>query len=620
MSTTSSSRALLAQRLALFAIVALAASLRFTGLAMGLRHVPHQDESDYVINTRTMVEAGDLDHRFYRYPGLFFYLLAPGIAWLGPGRAHGPEVYLVSRALIAAAGSLNPALLAWVARRLGHPLAGLAGALLLAVSPVGVQTAHEVRPDVLLEGFGILLLPLLFRTGPELRHDVRAGALIGVATAVKFTGLLMLPGYLLARWLQPGPRLRGSAAAVALAVALPVIFTPYAILHRARYGPGVEHQMTMYYRGAESPLWRNLGYYTGDAAATLGSAASALVLAGLILALRREGRRWLPALVHPVVVLVVMSTPALVFPRLILPAMGVVSLLAGLAVEALASYSPPAAVVVALVAAALPLRTSLPWVQRAAQPSAQDRALDWIEAVAPPRAVILETRPDARVGGRGGATVGVDRTRFELLEHFADEDKDALGLLVRHVDYVITGPGLGGRWGTSLTPLLQARGPQGALVLQIKAPAARATYQPLDLSRARVTSSAPGVEGALVDGNSRTLWQTPGALEGTEWIEVDLPAPAPVCRVDLAVPRPPRYDPELALDVQHENGTWQPALTASGRPPLAEQAAHGHPLGQRLVLEAGRVRAFRVRQTGRRADPWSVSELRADACPSAPVL
>ena len=610
---------MLARRLILVAIVALAAWLRFTGLAHGLRHTPHQDETDYVANTRTMVEARDLDHRFYRYPALFFYMLAPGIAALGPERGHGPDAYLVSRGLVAAVGALNPALLAWVAAHLGHPVAGLAGALLLAVSPVGVQTAHEVRPDVLLESFGILLLPLLRRIGGRLTDDTRVGVLIGLATAVKFTGLLMLPSYLVARVLRPGPRIKGAVLACGLAAALPIVLTPYAVLNRARYGSGVTHQMTMYYQGTQGLLFHNLAYYLKDAAETLGPLAAALALAGVVYAWRRERDLWMPALLHPLVVLFVMSTPALVFPRLILPAMGVVSLLAGLAVEALWTRSRAAAVATALVAAALPLRIAVPWVLRTAQPSAQDRALDWIDARVPAGARILETRPDARVGGRGGATLGVDRTRFVFFEHFADEDRDGLALLVRHVDYAITGPGAGGRWGEGLRVQYQAHGPQGALILQVKAPAVRATYVPVPLTAAAVTTSH-GPAAPLVDGDPRSVWRTPQRADGTEWIAVDLRVATPVCRVDAAVPQALRHEPELALEVKRgDSEDWQPVRSVMARPPLLEQAAHGHPLAQQLVTDPGRVRALRLRQLGRRTEPWSVAELSVYACES-PVL
>src|SRR5262249_34556755 len=68
--------------------------------------------------------------------------------------------------------------------------------------------AHTVRPDVALEAFVLLALLAFRRLGPEPRGDLLAGAAVGAATAIKFTGVLLVPSYLLARGLAPGPRLR----------------------------------------------------------------------------------------------------------------------------------------------------------------------------------------------------------------------------------------------------------------------------------------------------------------------------------------------------------------------------------------------------------------------------
>ena len=230
-------------------ILALAAGLRFTGLSWELRHPVHQDERDYVDNVVSMVEAGDLDHRFYRYPGLFFYLLAPGVWLLGPERWGGPDAYLVSRGFVAGFGTLNVLLLYLVGARLIGKSAGLFAALLLAVSPVAVGACHQVRPDVLLLGFGLLGLLTWAALGKRVGADARAGVVIGLATAVKFTGLLMVPAYVAARILRPGHRLRGMVLAGALTIGLTVACTPFALIHASDYGSGPDYQLRMYFAG-----------------------------------------------------------------------------------------------------------------------------------------------------------------------------------------------------------------------------------------------------------------------------------------------------------------------------------------------------------------------------------
>src|SRR6185436_2496662 len=127
---------------ALGAILVLAACLRFASLDWGLRHPPHPDETVFVENARQMAERGDLDHRYYEYPGLVFHLLRPVLAFAPAG---GPRAYLLARGLMAAFGVLACAATFVLGRALSGPAAGLTAALLVAVSPLAVHTAHMVR-------------------------------------------------------------------------------------------------------------------------------------------------------------------------------------------------------------------------------------------------------------------------------------------------------------------------------------------------------------------------------------------------------------------------------------------------------------------------------------------
>lgn len=108
---TNEHRARRLSRALLVIILGLSAALRFVGLSWGLRHPPHLDEVWSMGNVVAMLKAGDLDHRLYQYPGLFMYTLASGVAALGRQRWDGPAPYLVGRAIVAAAGVLNLALL-----------------------------------------------------------------------------------------------------------------------------------------------------------------------------------------------------------------------------------------------------------------------------------------------------------------------------------------------------------------------------------------------------------------------------------------------------------------------------------------------------------------------------
>lgn len=632
-------------RLALGAILALATALRFTALDWGLRHPVHLDERVYVENVVAMVEAGDLDHRFYTYPGLFFYLLAPGVALLGSERWWTNDAYYVSRALVAAWGVLDVGLAYLVARRLFGRAAGLAAALLLAVSPLDVRTAHQVRPDVLLEGFGLLALLQFRRLGPRLREDVRSGVLIGIATAVKFSGLFLVPFYVAARVLRPGPRLRGLGLAGALTVAVTLLATPYAWLAAERYwrGPGV--QLAMYLKdrpqrdapAARSAIFvQNVAYYADAGARALGPLGVALCAVGALCAVRREPRFWVPALLHPLTTVAVMSLATMVFPRLVLPGLGCAYVFAGCAVALLAERSRVLAVAVALVAATIPLRGALRYVNFVAQPSPADRALDWFEARHGPGTRVLETRLEGvEPGLDAGAMLGFDRTRLDVIAH--PEHDEQLRLLALHADVIVTAPGGEDFWGDALETVYEgpahrpARtwsrlGPvreDGPPVLRFSVPRRPLTCTPLDLRAARLLASedSAGLD-ALRDGDPATAWSSARPSSGVEWLRVEWQTGLELGRVTLRLgQRPRRYGPELELRTSVDGVLYEPVAAIEARASIEQQLlavrlGDRRPLEQVLVLEPRAVRGVEIRQRGVRPEPWSLAELSLASCRS----
>src|SRR5438128_799752 len=120
-------------------VLIVAALLRFKALSWGLRHPPHVDERPFVDYAHAMLARHDLDHRFYEYPGLLFYLIAAVTAFV---RSAGDGAsYLAARAMVASFSLASVAL----AYRLGAALApgaGLVAAALMAASPAEVRLCH----------------------------------------------------------------------------------------------------------------------------------------------------------------------------------------------------------------------------------------------------------------------------------------------------------------------------------------------------------------------------------------------------------------------------------------------------------------------------------------------
>jgi 4-amino-4-deoxy-L-arabinose transferase-like glycosyltransferase len=587
----------------LAAILALAAFLRYAGLDWGLRHTPHVDERYFVENTASMLEAGDLDHRFYEYPGLFFYMLAPVLSVAGP---EGAPAYLAGRALVAACGVASVALVYVLGGGLAGPAAGLAGALLLAVSPVEVHTAHMIRTDVVLELFvlGALIgLDRMVGPRPTLR-DCWAGAALGAAAAVKFTGALLAPAYALKRVLAGPPRWRGLVLAAGGAVLAFAFLSPYSLLHLGPALAGLDTQVGHHYaeRGRGPQDFVGMAWTYGRILAkALGWAGLGLVAAGVVTR-RAEWRRTLPILTYPVLLVAVFSTAEVQRDRYVVSALGVLAAFAGSAVAALAQRSPTLAAAVALLAAVPPLAASLDYVRGIRQPSSADAVLDWAGANLPEGALVVTSLRE----------LGLDRGRYEVIP--VERVEPALLPLLWRADAVVLGRGedVGALAGLErrfrAEPVTIHSGLPIDVVASRTSPAS--TPLPLRAEWIRVSENSEQV-AALLDGDLRTEWRTlerrqrPGA-----WLELTLPALATVQAVELALGAKPRHAGQnLHLLVSDGGGSWHRLRVLHGRPPVEEQLARLKGASQVLAFDAVPVRAIRLLQVGRGRTPWGIAEL-----------
>jgi hypothetical protein len=601
-------------------VTALAASafFRLSGLSWGLRHPVHRDEQDFVTRVVEMVQAGDLDHRWYQYPGLFLYMLGAGVAALGPERAAGPDAYWISRVIVASFGVLNTGLLYAVGTRLVGVWGGFAAALFLALSPIEVDAFHQVRADVVVQTLGILTIPAFRRLGPDLRGDRRMGALIGLATAVKFTGLLLVPSYLFARFLAGARWFRGYVIAGALTIAITLACTPYALIHFDRYFSRTEYNGVLggpstYYQGP-SHFREHVAFFLSNQHRSWGLLASLLFLAGLYLCLRESWRAWSPPLVHLVTTIAAMSAATMIFPRHMAPAMGVVYLMAAAPLQRVFRWNRLAAVLLTGAALVPSARASYDAVKWFAGPSAADKALDWIQANVPPGARILETRPGTTIGGHPGAMIGIDPRRHELLFLRTDLDRvgPRLSLLAPHMDVVVTEPG-DRQWMRGLKTVYAAAGPHGNVVIElrrpIEEPARTFTLSDLASARLKASENPAGLE-RLRDGDAATTWSTAGPMAGTEWLEITFDEARSVSSLELVLgAAPSRHAPELLVSTSVDGKTYEVVRAEEARPPVGEQQAASRRMSQEVVLDARPVRGVRIAQLGRRPEPWAVAEL-----------
>ncbi|MBI3932461.1 MAG: glycosyltransferase family 39 protein [Acidobacteria bacterium] len=416
---------------------------------------------------------------------------------MGAGGDPAPAAYLAARAAVAFFGVVNVALLYLLGTRLVGTRAALAAAL-LAVSPVGVQTAHMVRPDVALETLALLALLAFEHVGERPSGDVRSGLALGAAVALKFTGVLLAPTYLARRLLAPGRPVRGAILAASVATVAFVALSPYAVLHAPAFFEGVTTQIGYHYEEGHQPAASyaaRLGGYASIWPKALGPVGAALAPADLAVA-AGQWRRWAPLVALPLVTAAAMATSEIRFDRHMVPSFGVVALLAGAAVDALARRRVALVAVAAAVTAFFPLAASVSYVRELARPGTRDLALDWVEANVQPGARILSAVPG----------LGFDKTRYEVLE--VPRKRKAARIQALHSDVVVTAGAEARTVLRDVAPAFVARprSPFAGPPIQVRLVplARRALYRPVPLLGAACAPRCPGPQRAPSSTASRT--------------------------------------------------------------------------------------------------------------------
>jgi dolichyl-phosphate-mannose-protein mannosyltransferase len=590
------------QAVALAAILVAAAALRAVGLGQGLRHPPHPDESAFVVNVHHMIAEGDLDHRYYEYPGLFFYLLYPVLRVVMGAEPPTAGAYLAARGLTAALGVAAVALQFAFTRQLVPAGAALFAAALLAVSLVAVQTAHTVRPDVALSAFFLLALIALLRLDGRPRRDLAAGAALGAAAAVKFSGVFLVPALVLRRLALPERRAAGLLLCGAAAVLAFAVFSPYSFLHLGDFVEGVETQVAYHYEEAADPglvksFPQMVALYLRVWAKTLGAPAAVLSVIGLVAAYR-DPRRWLPLLSVPAVAIVVFATSQVLRDRFLLPAMAVGFALAAAGWAEVWKISRRLAALVGVVALALPALASVRFVREVARPSTADRALDWAERAVPPGTRVV-TRLD----------LGLDESRVEVFKVARlDRRPQVLAadfLFVTDRDDPALLSGL-----TELATFRPAGRYDGPPITALQVPDALRPRQRAIAIPAAALSASSGASTlpAAVDGDPRTWWHTETLQQAGDFLVVELGREAAPAGIELVLGDQAKFAArELKLELRR-GGTWSGAPWVEGRTRVESQRP---PASQVLLLTRPRpadaVRLSLARGTGRR---WGIAELR----------
>lgn len=241
-------------RVAVFAILLLAAGLRVWAIDFGLPH-PRTRPDEYVVADLSAVPLdGKADVGWPIYPHSYIYLLAAwGSAGVEIGQALGliddgsyrellskdrASIYLVLRLLSAFVGTLA----VWLAIRLAtmvfsRPVA-LGAGLLVATNFLQVRESHTIKPDILLSAAILVTLllavPLAQRATPK--RGILAGLAVAASIGAKYPGVMIAPAVYFAALLGSGPlsmrRLfpRAGLLAAAAAVVCFLASNPYVFI------------------------------------------------------------------------------------------------------------------------------------------------------------------------------------------------------------------------------------------------------------------------------------------------------------------------------------------------------------------------------------------------------
>ncbi|MEO5739968.1 MAG: phospholipid carrier-dependent glycosyltransferase [Vicinamibacterales bacterium] len=336
-------------RWALAIVLAVGAVLRFWNIDAGMPYRIGVDEPVIAERAIGMMRTGDFNPRFYDYPGLYIYLqLVVGCVrfvtgamsglWRSVGEFHPEHLFLWTRMLNAALGTVTIALLYQAGKRWG-PWVAVTAAAILAVWHNHVRESHFALTDAPLTFLTVatFLLSLRAYESGRLLQLVAAGACAGLASATKYSGAYALLLPLVAAGVTRAPvsvRLLNGAAVLAASCLAFLIAAPYTLLDL----PGFLNAfgaLSGYYR--PRPFAEGASIYLGHIRVAIGWAGLIAIGAGIIWgtvrALRENDlRRWALIVLFPVVYFYAVSTKQLIFARYLLPAVPFFCLLMALVI------------------------------------------------------------------------------------------------------------------------------------------------------------------------------------------------------------------------------------------------------------------------------------------------
>ncbi|MEI6047149.1 MAG: glycosyltransferase family 39 protein, partial [Chloroflexota bacterium] len=194
----------------------LAFGLRFAGLSQSLPYFDNPDEPTMVNGALKMVQTGDFNPHYFRWPSLPIYLqfvISVPTFFAGVSNATIKSLsdiptenfFLAGRVMSAALGVATVFLTFLIGRRLYGARVGLLAAVVLAVLPLHSEHSHYVTPDIMVTFFATLTLLFavyIYQTGAK-HWYWWAGIAVGLTLGSKYNVAVVFLTVLLAHFLTP---------------------------------------------------------------------------------------------------------------------------------------------------------------------------------------------------------------------------------------------------------------------------------------------------------------------------------------------------------------------------------------------------------------------------------
>lgn len=343
-----------AEILSVWAIVALAATLRFPFLAWGLPGGLHPDEWVVTESAVDMARRNSFEPDIYLRPNhleiRLSYLLYQAYAQFiarQPAEiafAESPDPFLVMSRAVTALFALLLVFFGYLAGRRFGQIAGLSAAFVLAVHPIFVEHSLYATPDVPLAAMVMLVALALVRyvSAPTYLNLALASLGASLGVAIKYPGALSTIMIAIVvtlvsvrdrdgiRWLRHAVFALGSTVGLLFALS-PNLFTNMSAVMSA-----IESESRTTHAGADGLSYLGkIAYYLGGFAESSGVVLTSLAATGLVLVVRKRKLSYVPLAIG-VVYLLVLSGLGLHWERWATPMYVSFVLLAALAAQSLA--------------------------------------------------------------------------------------------------------------------------------------------------------------------------------------------------------------------------------------------------------------------------------------------